>query len=271
MGEGWLRRGTVLFLGLLAIPALACGYIIAPGIVTLSEVEGTGVTGGATLQIPREGGRTEVFVWVDGGLEQGPHQTSIHRGTCAEVGPLLAELTPLDADPFDGSAMQSTTVELDISSPGDLIGNSVLLVAAPGGAFVACGPVTEHLGVRFLFGVARLSDVEGSGVAGTATIEVQSEAGTTRIFVSVHGGLEQGSHENSLHVGTCAAVGRLLAELTPLEAAPGAGGTAAQTTTVDLDISPEDLYGGSVLVVRGLDEAFVACGPVEVREVEEPE
>src|SRR3990170_2670007 len=70
--------------------------------------------------------------------------------------------------------------------------------------------------------VTLVADPGYEDVAGTATLTGVN--GSTEVAVSIDGGLEEGSHQNHIHAGTCESRGDVEEPLTNLEA--GAEGSA---------------------------------------------
>ena len=115
--------------------------------------------------------------------------------------------------------------------------------------------------------MATLSEMEGSGVTGTATL-TEDDDGTTRVVVSMEG-LPEGPHANHIHPVTCDAQGDVHLTLEELQA--GADGVAEATTT---DFPEEDpdrelnyfAVGHYIAVhVGGNDTvgAVISCGNIE--------
>ena len=111
---------------------------------------------------------------------------------------------------------------------------------------------------------ATLSEMEGSGVTGTATLV----PGATQVVVSIEG-LPEGPHANHIHHVTCDAQGEVHLTLEELQA--GADGVAEATTT---DFPEEDpdrelnyfTTGHYIAVhVGGNDTvgAVISCGNIE--------
>ena len=112
MRKNWLLIGIGLVVAVLAVAAVACddddgggGDGSAALMVTLSEVEGNGVTGNAIL-IETDIGTTRVVVSVKA-LPEGPHANHLHHGTCDEQGEVHVTLQELQAN-ADGDATATT-------------------------------------------------------------------------------------------------------------------------------------------------------------------
>ena len=104
-----------------------------------------------------------------------------------------------------------------------------------------------------------LSALGGSAVTGTATL-AESETGT-EVVVTIVTGLEEGTHVNHIHEGTCDAIGDIGEPLESLEA--GADGSAPATTTMTAAVLQHLLDEGHVIAVHALDPAtIVACGSI---------
>ena len=105
-----------------------------------------------------------------------------------------------------------------------------------------------------------LSALGGSAVTGSATL-TESETGT-EVIVTVDTGLEEGTHVNHIHEGTCDAIGDIGEPLDSLEA--GTDGSAPATTTMTGAELQHILDEDHVIAVHALDPAtIVACGPIE--------
>ena len=103
-----------------------------------------------------------------------------------------------------------------------------------------------------------LSEVDGSGVTGSATLS--DTAAGTEVVVTVSGGLEEGSHANHVHEGTCDAVGNIGEPLENLEA--GSDGSAPATTTMTAAVFDHLLEEGHLVAVHALDGSIDACGDI---------
>ncbi len=141
---------------------------------------------------------------------------------------------------------------------GVLLALAMLLIAA------ACGD-DDGGGARDL--TATLSEMEGSGVTGTAIL-TEDDDGTTRVVVSMEG-LPEGPHANHIHHVSCDAQGEVHLTLEELQA--GADGVAEATTT---DFPEEDpdrelnyFKAGHYIAVHvgGNDTvgAVISCGNIE--------
>ena len=178
MRKIWLLLGVALLGAMLALGAVACGddddddgeeptstaeievptepeatqpasetpeasAEIAP--ITMNEVDGSGVSGSATMTETATGG-TDVEVTIDGSLEEGSHQSHLHHGNCSDpTGEIHTTLTSVEAG-ADGSGSASTTVETadDPDNPPFshwLAREHYVAVHALDGAVVSCGDV----------------------------------------------------------------------------------------------------------------------------------
>ena len=107
----WLLIGIGLLVGVVTIAAIACDDDDENGgagelTVTLSEMEGSGVTGTATLT-EDDDGTTRVLVSMEG-LPEEPHANHIHHVTCDNQGAVHLTLEELQAG-ADGVAEATTT------------------------------------------------------------------------------------------------------------------------------------------------------------------
>ncbi len=115
MRKNWLLIGIGLVVAVLAVAAVACddddddddggGDAAATLTATLSEVDGNGVTGSATLT-EADDGTTQVVVGM-AGLD-GTHANHLHHGTCDAQGEVHVTLEELQAS-ADGDATATTT------------------------------------------------------------------------------------------------------------------------------------------------------------------
>ena len=144
-----------------------------------------------------------------------------------------------------------------------------LLVSVVAIAAIACDDDDESGGDGGGAGelTATLSEMEGSGVTGTATL-TEDDDGTARVVVSMEG-LPEGPHANHIHHVSCDAQGEVHLTLEELQA--GADGVAEATTT---DFPEEDpdrelnyfTTGHYIAVhVGGNDTvgAVISCGNIE--------
>ncbi len=111
---------------------------------------------------------------------------------------------------------------------------------------------------------ATLSEVDGNGVPGSATL-TEVDDGTTQVVVEMAG--LGGTHANHLHHGTCDAQGEVHVTLTELQADADGGATATTTDFAEEDPDPEfshfeaDHYV-AVHEAGGAPGAVVSCGNV---------
>ena len=141
---------------------------------------------------------------------------------------------------------------------GVLLALAMLLIAA------ACGD-DDGGGAKEL--TATLSEMEGSGVTGTATL-TEDDDGTTRVVVSMEG-LPEGPHANHIHHVTCDAQGDVHLTLEELQA--GADGVAEATTTdfpeeePDRELNYFEVGHYIAVHVGGNDTvgAVISCGNIE--------
>ncbi len=111
-----------------------------------------------------------------------------------------------------------------------------LLVAVVATAAAACDD-DENGGAREL--TATLSEMEGSGVTGTATLtETRAQRPRTQVVVTMMG-LPEGLHANHLHHGTCDAQAENEVHVTLEELQAKADGDA-EGTTIGFDGRNED-------------------------------
>ncbi len=115
MRTKWLLIGFGLLVGVVAIAAVACddddenggdGGAAGELTATLSEMDGSGVTGTAILT-EDDDGTARVVVSMEG-LPEGPHANHIHHVSCEAQGEVHLTLEELQAG-ADGDAEATTT------------------------------------------------------------------------------------------------------------------------------------------------------------------
>ena len=108
---------------------------------------------------------------------------------------------------------------------------------------------------------ALLSEVDGNGVTGNATL-TEADDGTTQVVVTMAG--LDGTHANHLHHGTCDAQGEVHVTLEELQAS--ADGDATATTTDFAEEDPDPAFNhfesGHYVAVHAADGAVISCGDV---------
>ena len=153
MRKNWLLLGIGLVVAVLAVAAVACsddddddnggGDGATTLSASLSEVDGNGVTGSATLT--EADGTTEVVVEM-AGLD-GTHANHLHHGDCDAQGEVHVTLTELEAD-ADGDATATTSgFPSDPEDPGidHFAAGHYAAVHEAGGApgpVISCGDVS---------------------------------------------------------------------------------------------------------------------------------
>jgi hypothetical protein len=106
--------------------------------MTMNEFTGSGVTGSATIT---PGDRIQIEVTIDGGLEEGSHESHIHQGACsASGGSVEFSLTNVEADASGAGYASSTHFD------GVLLaylqdGNHYIAVHDHAGPMVTCGDI----------------------------------------------------------------------------------------------------------------------------------
>jgi len=112
MPKNWLLLAIAFLIAVLAIGAVACDDDDDDGggarqlTATLSEMDGSGVTGTAVLT-EDDDGTTRVVVSMEG-LPEGPHANHIHHVSCEAQGAVHLTLDELQAG-ADGVAEATTT------------------------------------------------------------------------------------------------------------------------------------------------------------------
>ena len=138
-----------------------------------------------------------------------------------------------------------------------------LLVGVVAIVAVACGDDDENGGGGAGELTATLSEMDGSGVTGTAIL-TEDVDGTTRVVVSMEG-LSEGPHANHIHHVSCDAQGEVHLTLEELQA--GADGRAEATTTdfpeEDPDRALNYFAAGHYIAVHDTAGAVISCGNIE--------
>jgi hypothetical protein len=123
---------TLVAAGLLAIAAIGPAAAQDTVDVDLDEVDGSGVTGTATLSA--DNGQTTVSIEIEGGPEGGVHPVHIHDGTCEDLGGVAYPLDDIE------DSMSETTVDVALE---DLLAGeyaiNIHLSADDMATWVACG------------------------------------------------------------------------------------------------------------------------------------
>jgi hypothetical protein len=106
-------------------------------IITIEELNGSGVSGDATLTDNGDG-TTTIDVLVDGA--EGDHPIHLHSGTCAELGDVVVPLTNVDAE---GSSVTDVDVPLATIQDPEIGPHAINihLSADEISTYVACGDV----------------------------------------------------------------------------------------------------------------------------------
>ena len=106
-------------------------------VIPISELNGSGVSGDATLTDNGDG-TTTIDVLVDGAV--GDHPIHLHSGTCAELGDVVVPLTDVGAD---GSSVTIVPVPLATIQDPEIGPHSINihLSAEEIGTYVACGDI----------------------------------------------------------------------------------------------------------------------------------
>ena len=149
MQTKWLVIGVALLTAVLAIGAIACGDddddngdtngddddMVLQLVASLSEMDGSGASGDATISPDGEGIRVSLDM---AGLTEGEHANHLHHGSCAAQGDVHITLDNIVADDSgDGSQTTSNDEQpIDHFETGHY-----LAVHADDGAVVSCGDV----------------------------------------------------------------------------------------------------------------------------------
>lgn len=220
-----------------------------PIAVGLHEMNGSGQSGVVTLT--PLGLKTTVTINVTpgpAGVEQPIH---IHWGTCADLGPVAYDLSPV----VDG--MQETEISVTLPalrSGGYAINLHESVVNASN--YTACGDIpvvgtTQHV---------ELSEMNGSGQNGFATLASWDDQ--TSVAVSVASGEEGVAQPAHIHSGTCEELGGVEFPLTNV--------MDGQSVIV-LDVSWDELMamtgGLAINLHKSADEVnvYTSCGTIMER------
>lgn len=112
--------------------------------VALNELQGSGVTGEATVAPGHASGQTSVSVTLQAAdAAGGVHQGHIHQGTCDNLGGVVVPLPPVTVTGGTGTANSSVAVDAMSVMDG---GHVVAYHQAGGnpGAPVVCGEIPGH-------------------------------------------------------------------------------------------------------------------------------
>jgi hypothetical protein len=166
----WL---TMVAVGLLAIAAIAPASAQENGSLTidLDEVEGSGVSGTATLT--EEDGQTSVSIELEGTPEDGVHPAHIHSGTCDDLGDVVF---PLE-DVVEGSSESTVEASIDDILAADHAIN-VHLSADEMDVYVACGEITDEAAMDEEDDAAVEEDEDAAEEDDDAATEDEEEAAT---------------------------------------------------------------------------------------------
>jgi hypothetical protein len=218
-------------------------------IVTIEELNGSGISGDATLTDNGDG-TTTIDVLVDGAT--GDHPMHLHSGTCEELGDVVEPLTNVDAE---GSSVTDVALPLsDILAAQHSI--NIHLSADEIDTYVACGSLPAPDSIP-------IAELNGSGISGDATLTDNGD-GTTTIDVLVAGAT--GDHPIHLHSGTCAELGDVVVPLTNVDAA----GSSVTTIEVPLaSIEDPEIGPHAINIHLSADEIdqYVACGDIPLAAV----
>jgi hypothetical protein len=264
---GLARLGAVL----LVLLAMASFVRVAPAAaqdesitIDLNELNDSGISGTATLTDNGDG-TTTVSIQVDGAT--GGHPAHIHQGTCDELDPNpefpLANV--------DESGISETDVEVALA---DLLASPYAInlheSATNLGVYVACGdivaPAEDEGGddeatsgddeAAETTVTIDLSELNDSGVSGTATLTDNGD-GTTTVEIEVSGAT--GDHPAHIHEGTCD-------DLDPNPVYPLTNVDADGLSSTDVEVSLEDLLASPYAVNIHLSAdniaTYVACGNI---------
>jgi hypothetical protein len=181
-----LRRFSIVSALALALLAIASYGVMDhtaaqdEPVVVINELNGSGVSGDATLTDNGDG-TTTVDILVDGAT--GGHPAHIHSGTCDALGDVVYPLTDVDATGASLTDVDTTVADLQ-AAPHAI---NIHLSADEIGTYVACGDITAGVG----------AETTAAQTAATPAAQAQAQASPTGV-----GGTESVTDIGSSGVGT---------------------------------------------------------------------
>jgi len=108
-----------------------------PAMSPILSVEGSGTTG--ELSIAQTGARVDLYLRAQGLPSAGEFSAHVHRGVCAEGGPVAIALrTVVSSGDGSGTSVTELTADaLPVTEP------LFIQIHGPGGAPIACGDIVE--------------------------------------------------------------------------------------------------------------------------------
>lgn len=226
------------------------GVIVAQGDIGANELTGEsvtynlderaveGISGTATLY-QRQSGNSLMVVELDGTPEGGSHPSHIHANTAAEGGSIEVSLTPVDGT--TGKSM-TTIRQFDDGTPVaytellDYDGYiNVHLSSSALGTIVAQGDMGQNA-FNGNSTVYTLSEVNGSGVSGTATF-FERNNGYTLVEIMVDGTPALGNHPAHIHFNAAEEGGGIAIDLTNVDGDTGISRTSIVAQNNNKDIT----------------------------------
>lgn len=126
-----------------APPVSTTGTPMAPQLVPLAAVGGSGVSGTATLT--EDGGQTGVAVQLSGFQPNSAHSGHVHQGACDALGPPVAPLQDVAADASGaGTATSTVAVPASVAMNGQHVIAYHERAGEDIGAPVVCGAIPMH-------------------------------------------------------------------------------------------------------------------------------
>ncbi len=193
-GLQMLMRFGVAALVIAAIAAVGSMQAMAQDteiIIPINEIEGSGVSGDATLTDNGDG-TTTIDVLVDGaGDPEGGHPIHLHSGTCDTLGDVVVGLEPVGPD---GSSVTDVPVPLSTIQDPEIGPHSINIHLSNDQieVYVACGdiPVTE-MGVGGEAASTETTTTPATGIGSTAagTSSMMALAGLVAAAVVLFGGM----------------------------------------------------------------------------------
>jgi FtsP/CotA-like multicopper oxidase with cupredoxin domain len=236
--------------------------------IDLSEIDGSGISGTATLTDTDDGVQVSIEVSGDGVV--GDHPAHIHNGTCDELDPNPEySLTDIDAEGFSDTVVPDLTVADLLAAPYAI---NLHLSVSEIGTYVACGNIAAAGGeeeaaqeetatqeeaavTEVTVDLAALND---SGVSGTATLTANADGGTD-VSIEVSGDGVTGAHPAHIHQGTCDDL-----DPNPLYPLTDVDADGISVTTVDVTLDELLAAPYAINLHQSQEEigVYIACGNI---------
>ena len=239
---------------------IACGSIPQTQVVTLTELNGSGQNGTATLTT--RGDETEVVIDIAVGAAGVAQPIHIHEGTCDTLGGVSFALTSL-ADGKSTTIVPTTLTSLHAGKfaiNGHKSGDEIA-------TYISCGDISADGAMMQVMeastvdsAVIALGELNDSGQSGKATLTARGDR--TEVVIEIAAGAAGVAQPIHIHEGTCDTLGGVSFALTNLD-----GGKS--TTTVDATLA--SLRSGKFAINghKSGDEigTYIACGSIPQTQV----